>query len=203
MVSPVTMATPAASAAAGHGGHDALQVGDGEALLEDEPGRQVQRPGPGHGQVVDRAVDGEVADVAAGEEQRRHHVGVGGEGQAGPPTVKTAWSSSGSSSGLRKASRKMASIRVWVALPPAPCARVMRSSLTRALRCRALARCGPGPAVPWSGAPGRPGTGPARDPETASSTASSAQPARCSVSRSAGHARMASATRSRVKRPKL
>ncbi len=50
------------------------------------------------------------------------------------PTATTAPSSSGSSSGLRKASRKIASISVWVALPPAPCARVMRSSLTRALR---------------------------------------------------------------------
>jgi hypothetical protein len=33
--------------------------------------------------------------------------------------VSSAASSSGSSSGLRNASRKMASIRVWVALPPA------------------------------------------------------------------------------------
>src|SRR2546422_31756 len=62
----------------GHGGGDALQVGDGEALLEDEATRQVERAGPRHGQVVDRAVDGQVADVAAGEEDRRHDVGVGG-----------------------------------------------------------------------------------------------------------------------------
>ena len=40
-------------------------------------------------------------------------------------------SSSGSSSGLRNASRKTASISVCVALPPAPCDRVIRSSLTR------------------------------------------------------------------------
>ena len=59
------------------------QVGDGEALLQDEPGRQVQRRGAGHGQVVDGAVDGQVADVAAGEEQRGHHVGVGGERDPG------------------------------------------------------------------------------------------------------------------------
>ena len=65
----------------GHRGDDPLQVGDREALLQDEPGRQVQRPGAAHGQVVHRAVDGQVADVAAREEQRRDHVGVGGEGQ--------------------------------------------------------------------------------------------------------------------------
>ena len=34
------------------------------------------------------------------------------------PTEKTAWSSRGSSSGLRKASRKSASMSVWVARPP-------------------------------------------------------------------------------------
>ncbi len=55
---------------------------------------------PRHGQVVDRAVDGEVADVAAGEEQRRHHVRVGGEGQPAPPTRHSAApSSSGASAG--------------------------------------------------------------------------------------------------------
>ena len=42
----------------------------------------------------------------------------------------TAASSSGSSSGLRNASRNTASISVWVALPPDPCDRVIRSSLT-------------------------------------------------------------------------
>src|ERR1019366_8477665 len=35
--------------------------------------------------------------------------------------VSSAASSSGSSCGLRNASGKTASIRVWVALPPAPC----------------------------------------------------------------------------------
>ena len=35
--------------------------------------------GAGHREVVDRAVDREIADAATGEEQRPHHVGVGGE----------------------------------------------------------------------------------------------------------------------------
>ena len=54
-----------------------------------------------------------------------------------PPRSSWAASSSGSRSGLRNASRKTASIRVWVALPPAPCDIVMRSSLTRGRRRRA------------------------------------------------------------------
>ena len=41
----------------------------------------MHRGGPGDGQVVDRAVDGQIADVPTGEEQRRHHIGVRGEGQ--------------------------------------------------------------------------------------------------------------------------
>ena len=55
-----------------------------EAFLEDEPGRQVERRGPGDRQVVDGAVDGQVADVAAREEQRLDHVGVRGERHPGP-----------------------------------------------------------------------------------------------------------------------
>ena len=50
-----------------------------------------------------------------------------------PPTLRTAWSSIASRSGLRKASRNSASIRVCVAFPPAPWASVMRSSLMRGL----------------------------------------------------------------------
>jgi hydrogenase maturation protein HypF len=68
-----------------HGLGDPGQVGDREALLEDEAGRQVHRRRARHRQVVDGAVDGQVADVAAGEEQRGHHVGVGGEREAGTP----------------------------------------------------------------------------------------------------------------------
>ena len=71
-----------------HGLGDADQVGDAEALLEDEPGRQVLRGGPAHGQVVDGAVDGQFADVAARKEQRRDHVGVGGQRDPGRPGLQ-------------------------------------------------------------------------------------------------------------------
>ena len=82
LVSPVTIGTPAPPRGRPHGLHDAPQVVHGQALLEDEAGRQGQRPRPAHGQVVDRAVHRQRADVAAREEERADHEGVGGEGQA-------------------------------------------------------------------------------------------------------------------------
>jgi hypothetical protein len=62
-------------------GGDAAELVDRQALLEHHPDRQVERHGPRHGQVVDGAVHGQVADAPAGEEPRPHDVGVGGEGQ--------------------------------------------------------------------------------------------------------------------------
>ena len=62
-----------------HGGDDPAQVIDLEALFEDEAGGEVERNRAGHGKVVNRSVDGQVADVPAGEEQRRDDVGVGGQ----------------------------------------------------------------------------------------------------------------------------
>ena len=69
----------------------AHRLGDGaedldlQALLDDESRRQSEGLSTAAGEVVDGAVDGEVADVAAGEEQRVDHVGVGG--QRDPPAV--------------------------------------------------------------------------------------------------------------------
>jgi hypothetical protein len=54
-----------------------LQIGERKALLDDEARREIERPRPGHGDVVDRAVHGERADIAAGEEQRRDDIAVG------------------------------------------------------------------------------------------------------------------------------
>ena len=55
----------------------------GSPFLEDESDGEMQRARAAHGEVVDRAVDGEFADVAAGEKDRADHVGVGAEGEAG------------------------------------------------------------------------------------------------------------------------
>ena len=60
---------------------DAAQIGERQALLEDEGERQRQRPRAADGEIVDRAVDRQLADVAAGKEDGRHDVGVGGEGE--------------------------------------------------------------------------------------------------------------------------
>ena len=65
-----------------HRGGDAAQVGDREALLDHEAGRERDRPRSRDGEVVDGAVDGEVADVAAGEEDRLDDVRVGRERDA-------------------------------------------------------------------------------------------------------------------------
>ena len=151
---------------------------------------------PDIGQVVDGAVDGQVADVAAGEEQRRDHVGVGGERQPGaadgeaarrPPAAPAA------GCGTRRGRPPRSAC--WVALPPAPCDSVMRSSCTRALR-----RAGPVDAVQHLLLAGQV-LGAARARVTASSAQS--RPARAArPGRSLSHA-VASLTRSRLNRPKL
>ena len=53
-----------------HGFDDAAQIVDGQAFFEDEGGGEIQRLRAAHGEVVDRAVHGEAADVAAGKEDR-------------------------------------------------------------------------------------------------------------------------------------
>ena len=63
----------------GHRMDDAREIGEGQALFEDEAGGEPERPRAAHGDVVDGAVHGELADVASREEQRRDHVGVGAE----------------------------------------------------------------------------------------------------------------------------
>ena len=64
-----------------HRCHNALQRFDGKTFFEDEAGAQRQRARAAHRQVVHRPVDRQLADRSAGEEQRPHHVGVGGECQ--------------------------------------------------------------------------------------------------------------------------
>ena len=66
-----------------HRGDDAPQVGDRESLLDHEAGRQPARLRADHREVVDGAVDGELADVAARELERMHDVGIGRECEAG------------------------------------------------------------------------------------------------------------------------
>jgi hypothetical protein len=72
LVSPVTIRTPARCAARGF--HHALQVGQRQSFLEDKSEREIKRLRPAHREVVDRAIDGKIADIAAGKENRRHHI---------------------------------------------------------------------------------------------------------------------------------
>ena len=68
----------------GHGGDDIAEGVHRQTLLQDEAGRKEKRPGTAHGQVIDRAVDGQVANIPAGEEERADHEGIGGEGNVDP-----------------------------------------------------------------------------------------------------------------------
>ena len=65
-----------------HRRHDAPQVVDGEAFLQDEGCGKMERTGAAHREVVHRSVHGERSDVAAREEEGPHDIGVRGEGDA-------------------------------------------------------------------------------------------------------------------------
>ena len=67
LVSPVTIGTPASRDAAAIDSDDALQVRQRKSLLEHERRGEIERARARHRDVVDRAVDGEAADVAARE----------------------------------------------------------------------------------------------------------------------------------------
>ena len=57
-----------------------LKIVQGEALLDDEGAGEVEGLRAHAGEVVDRAADGELADVAAGEAVGRDNEAVGGHG---------------------------------------------------------------------------------------------------------------------------
>ena len=77
-----------------------------EAFLDDEAGRKVDRTRAAHGQVVHRAVHGQIADVTAGEKDRVDHVGVGAERESCAVDGKDCASlSSGFSRSLRNCGR--------------------------------------------------------------------------------------------------
>jgi hypothetical protein len=66
----------------GHRLDDAVQISHRKALFEDKPCREIQRSGARDGQVVDRPVDRQVANVSPWEKQWRYNKRVAGEGQA-------------------------------------------------------------------------------------------------------------------------
>ena len=121
LVSPVTIETPAAAAAAAIDATTSRQFLHRQALLHDERGGKTERPGAAHRQVVHRSVDGQFADVAAGKKQRRHHERIGGEGDAraarprAPPGRPAC-----AEDGLSKAGRNRSRTSCAVSLPPLP-----------------------------------------------------------------------------------
>ena len=54
---------------------------DGHAFFHDRRTGKIERPRPADRQIVDRAAHGELADVAAGEDQRVDHEGISGESE--------------------------------------------------------------------------------------------------------------------------
>ena len=87
-----------------------------------KPGAQVERPRPGHRQVVHRAEDGQLADVAAGKEQRPDHERVGGEGQPGAADLDhgAVVRRPGAAGRAAKAGRNRPSISPRISRPPPP-----------------------------------------------------------------------------------
>ena len=71
LVSPVTSATPASSQACRMESTMRCRSSIGKTFFKNERGRKKQRPGAADGQIVDRAVNCELADVAAGKEEGR------------------------------------------------------------------------------------------------------------------------------------
>ena len=118
------------AAAAAIASTSAPQLLGGEALLEHQRERERERPRAGHRQVVDRAVDGQLADRAAGEADRLDDEAVGRERQLDRAADRDRAGVGRAPRARREpsAGTSRPSISVWVALPPAPWAIVIRSS---------------------------------------------------------------------------
>ena len=82
-------AHPCGIGSGAHTRHDATESRDLQPLFQDERCGQRQRPGSGYRQIVDRAVDGQIADVAARELDGIDHVGVSGHCQTRPAMCRS------------------------------------------------------------------------------------------------------------------
>ena len=101
LVSPVTSATPASSHAARIEATIRLRSASGSPSSRMNAADRKSGVGAADGQVVDRAVDRQPADVAAREEERPDDERIGREGdprapsrRSSPPSRTVAWSSS-------------------------------------------------------------------------------------------------------------
>jgi hypothetical protein len=62
-----------------HRTDDPLEVGQGKTFFENECRRNVQRTGAADRQIVDRPVNCQAANIAAGEEDRPYDEGIRGQ----------------------------------------------------------------------------------------------------------------------------
>ncbi len=89
LVSPVTMAIPAARAVSAMLATTASGW-PSPALFENKAAGKIARDGAADRHIVGGTADGKLADIAAGKEQRVNHVAVGGEGEAVPTAASAA-----------------------------------------------------------------------------------------------------------------
>ena len=139
-VSPATMSTPAAVG----GLAIAVTSAEGfrhEPFLDHEAAASAIGARPGHDKIVDGAVHREFADGAPGN-SGLHNKCVGRHARARAPSSsrRGGVGSAPPTLRLKRPARRGRLPAVWVALPPAPCAMVMRSSRKRgcSLRWRSM-----------------------------------------------------------------
>ena len=63
-----------------HGCDNDAQVVDGHSFFEDEAHAEIARLRAAHGEIIDRAVHGQIANIATGKEEWPHHKRIGAEG---------------------------------------------------------------------------------------------------------------------------
>ena len=76
-VSPVTIETLGVASGFGSAFDNFFEHLKFKAFLDDKAETQCKRPCAGNGQIIDRAADGEFADIAAVEKQRLYNIAVG------------------------------------------------------------------------------------------------------------------------------
>ena len=134
LVSPVTSLTPALAGRLTESLGHPTQLGQLGALRDDEGRGEEQRCRPGHRQVVDRAVDGKVADRPTREEHRLDHVRVRREGEPDPAHLDDGGVTQ---LGVRGRRRTRAGTGARSALPTS---RPLRRAPSRSPGCPARAR---------------------------------------------------------------
>jgi hypothetical protein len=131
LVSPVTMATPAAAAAAPHGGHDARRVVDRQPSSRMKPAESASGRAPHMARSFTVPWTASEPMSPPGKKSGRDDEGVGGEGEPAPPMRAPPGRASAASVGLSKAGRKRSRSAAAESLrppPPWPMTTVLRAN---------------------------------------------------------------------------